>query len=173
MDSKPATHAAQYGENGAEDLSYDPEHCARVVCARGVITASPLVIFEFLADPALQVEFDGNENLQRAEPGQRVTGVGDVFEMALTNGKVRENHVVEFLEGQLIAWRPSTMGEPPAGHLWRWSLSPTADGGTEVTHTYDWSQLRDEERMPRARRTSSEMLGKSIARLKAVVEASA
>ncbi|WP_255316731.1 polyketide cyclase [Nesterenkonia sp. Act20] len=166
-------HAAQFGENGAEDLAYDPEHCGRVVCARDVIRAIPTVVFEFLADPALQVEFDGNDNLSAAEHGQRVHGVGDIFTMALTNGKVRENHVVEFLEGELIAWKPSTMGEPPAGHLWRWALAATEDGATEVTHTYDWSQLHDQERMARAKSTTSAMLARSVARLKAVVEASA
>ncbi|GAA1151399.1 polyketide cyclase [Nesterenkonia lutea] len=173
MDPVTPAHAAKYGENGAEDLSYDPEHCARVVCARDVIRAIPTVVFEFLADPALQVEVDGNDNLAAAEPGQRVSGVGDVFRMELTNGKVRENHVVEFREGQLIAWRPASLGEAPAGHLWRWSLASTEDGATEVTHTYDWSQLHDEQRVARARSTSAAMLARSIARLKAVVEASA
>lgn len=173
MDPVTPAHAAQYGENGAEDLSYDPEFCGRVVCAREVIRAAPQVVFEFLADPALQVEFDGNENLAEAEPGQRVHGVGDVFRMKLTNGHVRENHVVEFHEGELIAWKPSTIGEAPAGHLWRWSLAATAEGGTEVTHTYDWSQLRDEQRLARAKSTSSAMLARSVARLKTVVETSA
>ncbi|KUG60700.1 polyketide cyclase [Nesterenkonia jeotgali] len=144
-----------------------------MVCAREVIRAAPQVVFEFLADPALQVEFDGNENLAQAEPGQRVHGVGDVFRMKLTNGHVRENHVVEFHEGELIAWKPSTIGEAPAGHLWRWSLAATAEGGTEVTHTYDWSQLRDEQRLARAKSTSSAMLARSVARLKTVVETSA
>ena len=173
MDPAAPAHAAQYGENGAEDLSYDPEFCGRVVCAREVIRALPMVVFEFLADPTLQVEFDGNDNLTKAEPGQRVRGVGDVVRMELTNGKVRENHVVEFLEGELIAWKPSEIGKAPSGHLWRWSLAPTEDGGTEVTHTYDWSQLQDESRLERARRTSSAMLGRSVARLKTVVETSA
>lgn len=173
MDAAKPTHAAQYGENGAEDLAYDPEFCGRVVCAREVIQALPMVVFEFLADPSLQVEFDGNDNLARAEAGQRVRGVGDVFRMELTNGHVRENHVVEFSEGQLIAWKPSEIGKPPAGHLWRWSLAPTEDGGTEVTHTYDFSQLHDESRLRRAKATSSAMLAQSVARLKTVVETSA
>ncbi|PRZ13158.1 polyketide cyclase [Nesterenkonia sandarakina] len=173
MDPATPAHAAQYGENGAEDLSYDPEFCGRVVCAREVIKALPVVVFEFLADPALQAEFDGNDNLAKAEPGQRVHGVGDVFRMELTNGQVRENHVVEFSEGQLIAWKPSEIGKAPSGHLWRWSLAATEDGDTEVTHTYDWSQLHDESRLRRAKATSSEMLAQSVARLKTVVETSA
>ncbi len=173
MSPMPPAHAAQFGENGAEDLAYDPEHCGRVVCARDVIRAIPTVVFEFLADPALQVEFDGNDNLAAAEQGQRVHGVGDIFRMELTNGHVRENHVVEFQEGELIAWKPSEIDKAPGGHLWRWSLAAIEDGGTEVTHTYDWSQLQDESRLRRAKATSSAMLARSVARLKAVVEASA
>jgi hypothetical protein len=36
--------------------------------------------------------------------------VGDVFVMTLRKGSVRHNHVVEFEEGRLIAWRPSEVG---------------------------------------------------------------
>lgn len=161
---------AAYGENGAEDLAYDPDHCGRVVTAHDVIHADAAVIFELIADPARQTEWDGNDNLAHAEPEQRVRAVGDVFRMTLTNGKTRENHVVEFLEGELIAWRPATMGQPPAGHLWRWSLAELPSGGVEVTHTYDWSQLTDEARVDRARRTSAEMLAASIGRLKLLAE---
>ena len=42
--------------------------------------------------------------------------------MTLTSGSIRENHVVEFDEGRLIAWRPSEPGAQPPGHLWRWEL---------------------------------------------------
>ncbi|GAB3193229.1 SRPBCC family protein [Nesterenkonia suensis] len=161
---------AAYGENGAEDLAYDPDHCGRVVTAHDVIDAPASEIFELIADPARQVEWDGNSNLSHAEPGQRVTGVGDVFRMTLTNGKTRENHVVEFLDGELVAWKPSTMGEPPAGHLWRWSLAQLSSGAVEVTHTYDWSQLDDPARVQRARSTSAEMLAASISRLKTLAE---
>ncbi|MDZ5078812.1 SRPBCC family protein [Nesterenkonia sp. HG001] len=161
---------AAYGENGAEDLAYDPDHCGRVVTAHDVIDAPASAIFELIADPARQAEWDGNSNLSHAERDQRVTGVGDVFRMTLTNGKTRENHVVEFLEGELVAWKPATMGEPPAGHLWRWSLATLPSGAVEVTHTYDWSQLTDPARVERARSTSSDMLAASISRLKTLAE---
>ncbi|MDS2174107.1 MULTISPECIES: SRPBCC family protein [unclassified Nesterenkonia] len=161
---------AAYGENGAQDLGYDPDHCGRVVTAHDVVRADAAAIFELIADPSQQSAWDGNENLAHAEPGQRVRAVGDVFRMTLTNGKTRENHVVEFLEGELIAWRPATMGEPPAGHLWRWSLAELSSGGVEVTHTYDWSQLTDEARVERARTTTAEMLAASVSRLKALAE---
>ncbi|GAA5157467.1 SRPBCC family protein [Ornithinimicrobium tianjinense] len=90
--------------------------------------------------------------------------------MTITNGKTRDNHVVEFEEGRRLAWKPASPGEPPAGHLWRWELEPRDDGTTTVTHTYDWSKLTDPSRMARARTTTPEMLQRSVDRLAARVE---
>lgn len=142
----------------------------RIVTASREISAPAAVIFELIADPAQQPGWDGNDNLAEAPGGQRVRGVGDVFTMNLTVGFVRENHIVEFEEGRLIAWRPSEVGKEPPGHLWRWELEPLDDGRTLVTHTYDWSQLTDEQRLPRARATTSDKLQASIDRLAALAE---
>lgn len=142
----------------------------RVVSASAIIDAPPEVVFEEIADPARQPAWDGNDNLASAAPGQRVRAVGDVFVMSLTkDGVLRDNHVVEFEEGRRIAWRPSEQGGTPPGHLWRWELTPTPDGRTEVTHTYDWTELADERRVERARRTTSERLQASIERLAALL----
>ncbi|GAB3756294.1 SRPBCC family protein [Yimella radicis] len=144
-------------------------HFVRVVSATRDIDAPADVIFELIADPARQPEWDGNDNLSKAAAGQRVRQVGDVFRMTTTKGKERDNHVVEFEEGRLIAWKPSGVGEPQAGHLWRWELEPIDTGSTRVTHTYDWTGLTDEQRFERARWTTSERLLGSIDRLAAAV----
>lgn len=143
----------------------------RLVSATLDIAAEPATIFELIADPAQQPRWDGNDNLAEAEAGQRVHAVGDTFRMTLTKGAVRENHVVEFTEGRLIAWRPSEVGGTPFGQLWRWELEPLAEGGTRVTHSYDWSQLTDPKRLERARRTDSQALLSSVQRLAGVAEA--
>ena len=67
--------------------------------------------------------------------------------------------------GRLIAWRPAEPGKTPPGHLWRWELSPVDDSRTRVTHTYDWTELTDQNRLPRARATTSEKLMASLDRL--------
>jgi uncharacterized protein YndB with AHSA1/START domain len=141
-----------------------------VVSATREIAASPERIFELIADPSQQPLWDGNDNLAKAEPAQRIRDVGDVFRMTLTHGAVRENHIVDFVEARRIAWTPSDLGLPPAGHLWRWELEPLGDGRTRVTHTYDWSRLTDEKRFPRARATTSEMLRASMDRLAELAE---
>ena len=143
----------------------DDADVPRVVSASREIAAAAEQIFELIADPSQQPHWDGNDNLAEAEAGQRVRTVGDVFTMTLTNGGVRENHVVEFDEGRRIAWNPSEAGQRPPGHLWRWELEPLGDDRTRVTHTYDWSQLTDQHRLARARETTSEKLRASLDRL--------
>jgi uncharacterized protein YndB with AHSA1/START domain len=148
----------------------DDTDVPRVVSASREIAASAHRIFELIADPTQQPRWDGNDNLAEAEPGQRVRVVSDVFRMTLTLGTIRENHVVEFEEGRRIAWRPSEPGRRPPGHLWRWELEALDESHTLVTHTYDWSALTDENRLPRARRTTPERLQASLDRLAEIAE---
>ncbi|HEX6526059.1 MAG TPA: SRPBCC family protein [Streptosporangiaceae bacterium] len=142
----------------------------RVVSATREIVAGPEQIFELIADPAQQPRWDGNDNLAEAAAGQRVHRVGDVFTMTLTHGNIRENHVVEFEEGRRIAWMPAEPGKEPPGHLWRWELEPADASRTRVTHTYDWTELRDEKRIGRAQATTAAKLQASLDRLAALTE---
>ena len=143
-----------------------------MVSASREISTSTERIFELIADPAQQPRWDGNDNLAEAPGGQRVHAVGDVFTMTNTKGSVRENHVVEFEEGRLIAWKPAEPGKPPIGQLWRWELEPIDSSRTRVTHTYDWTALTDESRLPRARATTPDRLQASVDRLGALAEGS-
>lgn len=140
-----------------------------VVTAERVVHAPAAAIFELIADPARQPEWDGNDNLAEAAPGQRVHAVGEVFTVTLTKGTPRPNRVVAFEEGRLIAWRPAPPGEPEPGHEWRWELEPV-EGGTLVRHVYDWTDLTDAKRFDKARSTTSANLKASIDRLAALAE---
>jgi uncharacterized protein YndB with AHSA1/START domain len=147
-----------------------PSAASRISAASREVRAEPEQIFEMIADPSRQPAWDGNDNLATAAPGQRVRSVGDVFSMTLTNGSVRENHVVEFVEGRVIAWKPAEPGHPPIGHLWRWEVKPVDDECSLVVHTYDWTDLEDESRYERARATTPARLAASIDLLAALVE---
>ncbi len=142
----------------------------RIVQASRTVNASAAEIFELIADPARQPEWDGNDNLAEAPAGQRITGSDQEFTMKLTNGESRTNYVVEFEEGRRIAWNPAPTGEQPRGHLFRWELNPIDEHTTEVTHTYDWSKLTDETRFARARSYTEEALMSSVNRLAQQVE---
>lgn len=143
----------------------DLDETPRVVSASREIAAPAARIFELIADPAQQPRWDGNDNLKHAPPDQRVRAVGDMFVMETTRWNVREIHVVEFVEGRRIAWRPAEPGREPPGHLWRWELEPVDGFRTRVTHTYDWTDLTDEGRFARARATTADRLRASIDRL--------
>lgn len=147
---------------------HDPE---RVVSVSRDIAAEAGRVFELIADPSLQPSWDGNDNLFEAPPNQRVRSIGDVFVMTTTKGNVRENHVVEFVEGRRIAWKPAEPGQEPPGHLWQWELQPIDSAHTRVTHTYDWTRLTDQRRIPRAQATTAERLRASLNRLAALAEA--
>lgn len=149
----------------------EPHAETKVVSASRVVAAPAAEIFELIADPARQPAWDGNDNLVRAPEGQRVRGVGDVFTMTIHLGSDRENHIVEFEEGRRIAWRPSEVGKPQPGHLWRWELEPVDETHTRVTHTYDWRELTDAGRFGRARATTADKLAASIDRLAALAQA--
>ncbi|ROZ62698.1 polyketide cyclase [Kocuria soli] len=140
----------------------------RIVAASATVAAPAEDIFELIADPSQQPRWDGNDNLDHADQGQRVRAVGDVFVMTNANGKVRENHIVAFEEGRCIAWQPAPAGDPVPGHVWRWDLEPNDDGTTLVTHTYDWSALTDESRLAKAASMTSEKLQASVDRLSAL-----
>jgi len=137
----------------------DPEG---IVTATRAMSASAERIFALIAEPSSQPSWDGNNNLASSAPGQRVHQVGDVFKTTLTNGAVRENHVVEFIENTKIAWLPAEPGKQPAGHLWRWELSEINSTLTTVTHTYDFTALTDAKRLEKARSTTAEMLRESM-----------
>lgn len=144
----------------------------RIVTAERKISIPAAEIFKLIADPARQPQWDGNNNLAHADQGQRIDRVGQVFNMELTNGQRRENHVVEFEEGRLIAWKPAVVGKEPAGHLWRWELEASDDVNTLVRHTYDWTDLTDESRIERARAVTETSLAASVAKLAELAEAS-
>lgn len=169
-------HARRADSAGAVAADARPCSDGSMTVERKVVHASRDVaapadrIFALIADPARQPDWDGNDNLADAPADQRVGRVGDTFTMHLTNGAVRENHVVEFAEGRRIAWRPSEPGGTPPGHLWRWELEPLDATTTRVTHTYDWTGLTDESRFERARWTTSHRLAASIDRLATIAE---
>ncbi len=140
----------------------DPEG---IVSATRAISASAERIFALIAEPSSQPSWDGNNNLASSAPGQRVRQVGDVFKTTLTNGAVREDHVVEFIEGAKIGWRPAEPGKQPPGHLWRWELSEINSTLTTVTHTYDYTALTDVKRLEKARSTTADMLRESMDKL--------
>ena len=144
----------------------------RIVTVSATIPAPPETLFEILATPRRHAEIDGSGTVQGTTSGPERLSLGSTFGMSMRRVAPYRitSKVVEFEEGRRIAWRPSEQGKKQPGHLWRWELEPIDDGRTRVTHTYDWTELTDQNRVKRARATTSERLQASIDRLKDVAE---
>lgn len=103
--------------------------------ARITIAAPPAVVFAILTDPSQHARIDGSGTVGATYAAPQRLELGSEFGMSMKMGapyKIK-NQVVEFEQDRLIAWRH--MGV----HRWRYELTPTAAGGTDVTETWDLS----------------------------------
>ncbi|WP_028279832.1 SRPBCC family protein [Arthrobacter sp. H5] len=90
-------------------------------------------IFEVLATPSLHSVIDGSDTVKGEQPnGPARLFKGAKFGMDMKLGAKYKilNKVVEFEEGERIAWRHFS------NHVWRYTLE-TEDGGTLVTEQWD------------------------------------
>ncbi|CAN5419596.1 hypothetical protein BH09ACT12_BH09ACT12_14740 [soil metagenome] len=104
--------------------------------ASTTIAAPPATVFAILADPRQHPRIDGSGNVLDSISGPERLELGSEFGMDMKQGakyKIK-NKVVEFEADRLIAWRHMSP------HVWRYELTPTADGGTAVTETWDLSK---------------------------------
>ena len=110
----------------------------KTVSATTVIDAPPATVFAILADPRQHSRVDGSGSVGSVIEGpDRLTAKGDTFavNMRMFGLPYRiENKVVEFEPDRRIAWRHF------GAHRWRYELTPTDDGGTTVTETFDYSR---------------------------------
>ena len=103
--------------------------------ASTTIAAPAPVVFAILSDPRQHSRIDGSGTVGDTVSGPDRLELGSQFGMQMKMGapyKIK-NKVVEFEQDRLIAWRHIGV------HRWRYELTPTADGGTEVTETWDLS----------------------------------
>jgi uncharacterized protein YndB with AHSA1/START domain len=110
----------------------------RKVSVTRVIPADRQAIFDLLADPAMHPRIDGSGTVQDVQQGgpERLSE-GARFGMDMKMGASYKvlNTVVEFEEGERIAWRHFH------GHRGRYELEDVEDG-TKVTETFDWSTAK-------------------------------
>lgn len=112
------------------------------------IAASPEAIFAVLCDPEGHVTIDSSGMLMSAT-GVPVTAVGDRFVVHMDREALNDYPmglydvtviISAFVPDHEIAWTIEGVMKPPMGHVYGYTLAPTADG-TLVTSYYDWSDI--------------------------------
>jgi len=120
----------------------------RVVTVERVIPAPSEHIFQLLADPRRHPDFDGSGMLRGDVRGPDRLRDGAVFSMGMVQAGQSyrtTNHVVEFVENQVITWE--TVGlwrgrKVIGGQRWRYALEPNGPDSTVLRHSYVWGTAR-------------------------------
>lgn len=116
------------------------------------IDAPADAVFAVLADPSAHEKIDGTGWVREALDGDRLTGEGQVFRVAMFHPNHPDGHyemanrVVAFAPPRTIAWEPGQRDADSGdlsfgGWIWRYDLTPSAPSRTDVTLTYDWSAV--------------------------------
>jgi uncharacterized protein YndB with AHSA1/START domain len=115
------------------------------------IPAPVQTVFDVLADPTTHEAIDGTGWVRESLDGKRLTGSGQVFRMAMYHENYggmhyeMANRVEVFDPPHAVAWQPGQGADDAnldfGGWLWRYDLTPVGPAETQVTLTYDWSQV--------------------------------
>ncbi len=112
------------------------------------IDAEPSAIFRVLCDPQGHVAIDSTGMLMDAE-GKPVTAVGDSFVVHMDREALNDYplgrydvtvSITRFAPDREIAWTILGQIRPQIGHVYGYTLEPSASG-TVVTSYYDWSSI--------------------------------
>jgi uncharacterized protein YndB with AHSA1/START domain len=111
----------------------------RKVSTSRVIAADRQALFDVLADPRMHPVIDGSGTVKAAResglPERLALDTRFGMDMHMGTNYRITNTVVEFEEGERLAWRHMS------GHRWRYEFRDV-EGGTEVIETFDWSTAK-------------------------------
>jgi uncharacterized protein YndB with AHSA1/START domain len=122
------------------------------VSATTTISAAAATVFAVLADPSRHAALDGTGRVRDSLDGQRLTGPGQIFRVAMHHENHPDgnyemaNEVLAFEPPRVISWRPGYVS-PGTGELefggwiWRYDLTQLGPDETEVILSYDWSAV--------------------------------
>jgi uncharacterized protein YndB with AHSA1/START domain len=114
------------------------------------IDASTSRVFDVLTNPERHAELDGSGFVISDEKSDRITGTGQVFRMNMSGPHMggdyqTDNTVTGYDANHLVAWQTAPADTDPPGWEWVWQLEAQGSDATEVTLTYDWGKVTDQE----------------------------
>jgi hypothetical protein len=121
-------------------MSITPVQAGPRTVSRSVEVAAPAAeVFALVADPYRHGELDGSGTVKDTVKGPQRLAPGDRFSVGMKQYGVPyriTSRVTHVAEGRAVEW------QHPAGHRWRWELTPLSDTATRVTETFDYSTVR-------------------------------
>ena len=117
-----------------EQVEQGPRRVARTV----EVPASADDVFALVADPHRHGELDGSGTVRDTVSGPQRLSQGAQFSVAMKQFGIPyriTSTVTRFEDGRLVEW------SSPAGHRWRWELTPLTLTSTRVTETFDYSTV--------------------------------
>ena len=114
------------------------------------IDASTQDVFDVLSNPQRHAELDGSGFVLGDEKSDRITATGQVFRMNMSGPHMggeyqTDNTVTGYDANHLLAWQTAPADNEPPGWEWVWRLQAQGSDATEVTLTYDWSKVTDQQ----------------------------
>lgn len=112
----------------------------RRIARQALVRAPAAEVFALVADPYRHPELDGSGTVRPGSvSGPRILSAGARFTVGMKQYGVPYNitsTVTAFEADQLLEW------QHPAGHRWRWELTETEPGITQITETFDYSTAK-------------------------------
>lgn len=141
----------------------------RVSCMVG---ASASDVFALLIDPDRHQEFDGSGLVRGAVNKEKLTEVGQVFQMNMhSEGQgdyVTENHVRSLATNADVSWMPTMNDRNPSGYWWGYDIRAIDDDSCEVGLYYDWAAITSERWKPLFPRVTQAQMQESLHHLQAL-----
>ncbi|MGV8847671.1 SRPBCC family protein [Tessaracoccus sp.] len=114
------------------------------------IDASAKDIFAVLTLPSRHAEIDGSGFIRSVDHADRIQSTGEKFTMNMEGdhmgGEYQTDNIVSaYSENQMVGWKTAPAGQEPPGWEWLWELKADGADATEVTLTYDWSKVTDQQ----------------------------
>lgn len=134
------------------------------------IPASAQDIFDVLSNPGRHVETDASGMVRGLDQGDRLQAVGDTFTMNMhkADGDYQtENEVFALVDGRAIGWKNlrNTTAGVEVGAKWLYELEPVDAERTNVTLTYDRSDIDNPDVLALSQQFDEAALEPSLAKL--------
>lgn len=135
------------------------------------IPASAADLFDLLTNPHKHHLTDGGDTVRSLDQGDRLQEVGQTFTMNMEAEGMGEyqtrNKVFALVDGRVVGWQneENITSGVQVGSKWLWELEPVSSDVTNVTLTYDPTEIENPEVQALSKNFDESALEASLAAL--------